>query len=283
MSCECKRESDLIILKDFEVVATHGVNAEEKINAQRFLFTVEMECSINEAGINDDLEKTVSYAIAKKMIKKFVEENCFNLIETLAVGISELLLKNLTLLTGVTVTVKKPDAPMSGKFDYVAVSIRRQWNEVYLSLGSNLDNREAYLDFAIKRLSECDKNKDIVESVRLHTEPYGGVADQEFVNSAVNLKTLMSPFELLEFINKIEKEANREREIHWGNRTLDVDILFYGDDVIQDNRLCVPHIDMQNRLFVLEPLSEIAPYKVHPLLGKRICEMLSDLKAKFII
>lgn len=166
---------------------------------------------------------------------------------------------------------------MSGVFDYVAVEAEKEWHEVYLALGSNMGDKNAYLDFAIARLEEDDNIKDVKESLRYATAPYGGVATCEFVNSAVKLSTLYSPEELLVVVSKIEKDGERVRNERWGNRTLDIDIVFYDDCVISSNDLCVPHIDMQNRAFVLQPLCELCPNKLHPILKKRVCELKSDL------
>lgn len=152
-----------IILKDFEVKACHGCNPEEKTNPQRFLFTAEIFYDFSQAAKNDDLTKTISYSDVKKTLKSFCENNCFNLIETLATRSAELLLKKYPAKK-VVVQVKKPDAPMSGVFDYVAVVAEKEWHEVYLALGSNLGDKNAYLDFAISRLKADDNIKDVKES-----------------------------------------------------------------------------------------------------------------------
>lgn len=265
-----------IILKDFEVKACHGCNPEEKTNPQRFLFTAEIFYDFSQAAKNDDLTKTISYSDVKKTLKSFCENNCFDLIETLATRSAELLLKKYPCQK-VVLTLKKPDAPMSGVFDYAAVQVEKEWHEVYLALGSNLGDKNAYLDFAISRLKADDNIKDVKESSRYSTAPYGGVAAGEFVNSAVKISTLYSPFELLSVISQIETDGERVRSERWGNRTLDIDVIFYDDCVISANDLCVPHIDMQNRAFVLEPLCELCPNKLHPILKKRVCELKSDL------
>lgn len=111
----------------------------------------------------------------------------------------------------------------------------------------------------------------------LETEPYGEVEQDRFLNGALKLWTTFGPKELLERLHEIEQEAGRERLIHWGPRTLDLDILLYDDEVIGENELCIPHVDMQNRQFVLEPMVEIAPYKRHPVYGKTMKELLEDL------
>ena len=111
----------------------------------------------------------------------------------------------------------------------------------------------------------------------LVTKPYGGVEQDDFVNGAIALKTLLSPQELLEKLHEIEQHANRERIIHWGPRTLDLDIIFYDKLVYEDENLIIPHIDMQNRDFVLAPMNQIAPYLRHPVLNQTISQLLNIL------
>ena len=94
----------------------------------------------------------------------------------------------------------------------------------------------------------------------------------------MEIETLYDPFELLAFLNKTEAEADRVRKEKWGPRTLDLDIIFYNNEVIQTEKLTVPHPLMQDRLFVLEPLAQIAPHKVHPVLGKTVTELKSLVK-----
>lgn len=271
---------DKIILKDFEVVACHGVNAQEKINPQRFLFTAQVYTDFSQCAQSDDLTKTVSYSDVKKTLKSFCENNCFDLIETLAVRSANLLLKKFPLASKVELLVKKPDAPMSGVFDYAGVCVEREWKKVYLALGSSLGDKNAYLDFAIGRLRADDNFRNVKESERIVTLPYGNVAKNEFVNSVAECETLYSPRQLLDCISQIEKDGDRVRLEKWGDRTLDIDVLFFGDDVIELDDLCVPHPDMQNRLFVLQPLCGLCPNKVHPLTKKRVREMLSELEGK---
>ncbi len=268
---------DIIELKDYEVVACHGVNEEEKITPQKFLISARVFCDVTDAAKSDDVDKTISYASIKKDIKCHFEENCFNLIETLAYNLCNIILKKYDIAKEVEITIKKPQAPMSGVFKYPSVTVSRAWHKVYLSLGSNIGDMNGYLDFAVKALSSDENIKNLRESSRYHTEPYGCVATREFVNSAVEIDTLYRPQELLKVVNKIESDGERVRNKRWGDRTLDIDIIFYDNLVVEDSNLCIPHIDMQYRAFVLKPLHELCPYKVHPLLNKRIEDILKEL------
>ena len=98
----------------------------------------------------------------------------------------------------------------------------------------------------------------------------------------LRLRTLLTPEELLDRLHELEAAANRERIIHWGPRTLDLDILFYDNEIIDTPNLHIPHIDMENRDFVLKPLDEIAPYYRHPVLNKTIHQLLNELLSKAI-
>ncbi len=263
----------IVSLKDFEILACHGVNEEEKRVPQRFVVSVDMEVDIAAAAREDDLDKTVSYSAVKKLADKFVKDNCFDLIETLADRLAMLILRTFGLARSVTVTVKKPDAPMSGKFDFVSVTSTRRWHRVYLSLGSNEGDRNAYLDLAVNELKMDEGFGKVKESSRMASAPYGGVAKGQFVNSAVEADTLYEPYELLDVLHEIERKGGRVREERWGDRTLDIDILFFDDLVVDSPELAIPHADMLNRDFVLLPLAELNPNKMHPLTGKRIGEL----------
>ena len=111
----------------------------------------------------------------------------------------------------------------------------------------------------------------------LVTAPYGGVEQDDFLNGAVELETLYDPQELLDRLHEIEQNANRERLVHWGPRTLDLDILFYDDLVQDDPSLTLPHPDMQNRDFVLRPMAELVPNLLHPVFHKTIGQLLKEL------
>lgn len=153
-------------------------------------------------------------------------------------------------------------------------------HEVYLSLGSNMGDKKNYINFAIKRLGQVKGCKVDKISDMIITKPYGKVDQDDFLNCVVKLETDLTPYELLNNINKIEAEAKRERIIRWGPRTLDIDILLYDQLIIDEELLHIPHIDMQNREFVMRPLAQIAPHINHPRLNKTAQKIYEGLLNK---
>lgn len=151
-------------------------------------------------------------------------------------------------------------------------------NIAYLGLGSNVGDREEYIDQAIFLLKKVPGLKVTRISSTYETEPEG-VADQPpFLNAACEIETIHEPHKLLTVVQKIEDTLGREREIEWGPRTIDIDILLYGDQIISDDRLSIPHPLLHERLFALAPLSEIAPHAIHPVLETTISEIYEERK-----
>lgn len=269
---------DCIKIRQLEIFAYHGCNEEEKINGQKFYVDADLYTDVRTPGISDALDDTVNYSKACKYINKFMTENRFDLIEAVAEQVTRGLLKEFPKIKGIELTVNKPNAPIKLPFGNVAVTVGRRWNKAYLSIGSNMGDREAYLNQAVDSLYDDDNCRVNMVSKFIETEPYGPVEQENFLNGCVEIETLYSPRELLEKVNMIEAEAGRTRDIYWGPRTLDIDIVLFNDEITDFPDLKIPHIEMHKRLFVLEPLKQIAPYAVHPVFKKTVTQMLDELK-----
>ncbi len=268
---------DKIVIKDMEIYAYHGVHDFEKAKGQRFFVSVDMELDLREAGLGDDLGKTVNYAETAQLIREVMTGEKFNLIESCAERVAAEILNAYEQVKKVKVRVAKPDAPMDVDFDNVYCEITRKKHVAYLGIGSNLGDKEGYLDFAVEQLSKDDYIKVTAVSSYIETEPVSDVEQDDYLNGCIEIETLYLPEELLKVTQDIENSAGRKRIVHWGPRTLDIDILLYDSETITKEKLLVPHPYMAERSFVLEPLVEIAPYAWHPVLKKTAKKLLEDL------
>lgn len=148
---------------------------------------------------------------------------------------------------------------------------------VYLLLGGNLGNRERNLQEAIKLINDLIGEVFTVSSL-YETAAWGKTDQPAFINQAIGVRTQLSAMAVLEAALAIEKQLGRIRKVKWGERLIDIDIILFGDEIIDNGiTLQVPHPQMQNRRFVMEPLAEIAPKVMHPILGKTILEISENV------
>ena len=150
---------------------------------------------------------------------------------------------------------------------------------IYLSLGSNTGDRATFIQQAVKLIQNCGHIKIVRYSTLYETEPWGYKNQSWFLNAVIEAKTDFSPVELLNHTQEVEQTLGRIREgvPRWGARSIDIDILFYNDEVINLPELTIPHKFMHKRAFVLVPLMELIPLFKHPVLGKTISELHDEL------
>lgn len=144
--------------------------------------------------------------------------------------------------------------------------------KVYIGLGSNLGDRVGNLEKACRFL-DCSEKSKICE-----TEPFGVKNQPKFLNTVCAIETDLTPQDLLSHVKKIERKLGRRKRAKWGPREIDIDILFYGDEIIDEPDLKIPHPGIPERRFVLEPLFKIAPDFIHPVLKKTVRQMLAELR-----
>jgi len=271
---------DKINIKNLEIFAKHGVLAEENSLGQKFVVSVSLYANLRYAGKSDDLAQSIDYGAVCGAIRSFFCGNTFKLIETVAEGLAETLLIEYQAVHKVWVEIKKPWAPVAVHLETVSVEIERSRHTAFVALGSNIGDREAHLRFAVSELTKTRGCRVLRVSKFINTAPYGGVEQDDFLNGCLELETLLGPHELLAELHEIEQKAGRERDVRWGPRTLDLDIILYDDAVISNDTLRVPHIEMHKRDFVLIPLSDIAPNALHPVFKKTVSELLGELDSK---
>mgnify|MGYP002629371794 CR=1 FL=1 len=255
--------TDRIELTGLRAMGTIGVLPEEQARAQPFEVDIVIDLDVRNAGRTDDLEQTVNYGVAIAMAQKVIETEKTLLLEKVATRIAEEIL-GLARVDAVEVVVKKLRPPVPEDIISTAVRVKRHRADLhrrprstttaYVALGSNLGDRREYLRFGVRNLPEVTGLSGVYE-----TDPVGGPEQGSYLNVVARVETEQNPFELLETCLAIEAGADRTRDVRWGARTLDLDVLLWGDTSIQSAELTVPHPRMWERRFVLEPLSDLAP------------------------
>lgn len=268
---------DQIRIEELEVYAHHGVYPEENERGQHFYVNATLYTNTRPAGLADDLSLSTNYGEVCQFITEFMQQHTFQLIETVAERTAYEVLQQFPLVQGLDLEIRKPEAPIPLPFGSVSVAIHREWHEAYIAVGSNMGDSREHIARALGQLKNSKNIRVEKVSELLETLPYGGVEQNNFVNGMFEIRTLLAPEELLQELHRIEQMEGRERKIHWGPRTLDLDIIFYDDLVYASWDLVIPHIDMENRYFVLKPLSELAPNFRHPITHKTVTQILAEL------
>ncbi len=263
---------DKIIIKDLEVHGNVGVYEEEKKLGQKFLISMEIETNFQSCIKDDKIHETINYGEVSNLVYEEFKSHKYNLLEKSADEICKIVLSKYEGAKSIIVEIKKPWAPIKLPLDYAAVSTYRKKNKAYIALGSNMGDKENNLNIALKKIEdEFTKVKKV--SSFIVTKPVGYLDQDDFLNGACILETIYEPHELLKKLLSVELELKRERKIKWGPRTIDLDILLFNDYIITEDDLIIPHPRLNERLFVLDPLCEIAPFEIHPIKKLRIEEL----------
>lgn len=271
---------DEIRIQNLEVYAYHGVFPEENEKGQPFFVNMVLYTDTRAAGCEDELLLSTHYGEVCHFVSGWMKEHTYKLIETVAETVAREVLLRFPLIQALDVEIRKPEAPIGLPFESVSVKIHRGWHKVYVAIGSNMGEKEHYIRKGIEGLKKHSEIQVTKVSEIICTKPYGGVEQEDFLNGVIEIKTLLTPKELLAYLHQIETEANRVRILRWGPRTLDLDIIFYDKLIYEDEELILPHVDMQNRDFVLKPMAQINPNFRHPLLQKTMKELLDALESK---
>jgi len=245
------------------------VREHEKKDGQIFLFNIIIYIGDADFAESDKLESTLSYSDVIKEIRRINNNERFDLLETFCQVLAASIARMSKLVKGVDVRIEKPSPPIDEELDSVGAQYYLKIDntnysiiEAFLSLGSNMGDKEANLKEAIKFLGN-DPDISIVSTSSLYeTEPMYTQDQDSFYNIAakINIRNKMAPFGLLGLIKGIEYYMGRKKGgARYGPRPIDIDILYYGSEKIESDILQIPHPRIAERRFVLLPLSEIAP------------------------
>ncbi|MCL2619200.1 MAG: 2-amino-4-hydroxy-6-hydroxymethyldihydropteridine diphosphokinase [Defluviitaleaceae bacterium] len=269
--------SDKICIDGLEIFSNHGVLEAEKVLGQKFVVCAELSLDLRRAGVTDDVAQTVSYAEVCADITGIVAGETYDLIETCAERVAGCVLGKYAPVREITVVVEKPWAPIGQGVRNLSVRITRRRVRAYLGLGANMGEPRAMLDAAIAGMA-AENLRVLRCSAYYTTKPVSDIAQDDYQNCVVEIETTLSPRELMSHLLGVEAALGRERHERWGPRVIDIDVLTYDDLVTEDAFITLPHPHLHERMFVLEPLCELNPHAVHPLLRRRMSQLKSDLE-----
>ena len=271
--------SDRITLTGLRARGFHGVLPEERRDGQDFVVDVVLDVDIAAAAASDAIEDTVHYGVLARQVLDVVEGEPVDLIETLAERIATVCLAP-PLVAGVEVVVHKPQAPVGVPFTDVSVRVKRsarRKERAVLALGANLGDRSATLQGAVRALAAQPQLQVVDVSAVYETDPVGGPEQPPYLNAVVLAETTLGAEELLAAAQRVEAAYGRVRDVRWGARTLDVDLLALGNVVRSSPRLTLPHPRAHVRGFVLVPWLDVDPDAVVPGHG-RVSDLVTGVE-----
>jgi dihydroneopterin aldolase / 2-amino-4-hydroxy-6-hydroxymethyldihydropteridine diphosphokinase len=255
---------DRISIDGLVITTIVGALPHERELAQPLQIDLSITTDLGDAGASDELGDTVNYGSVVEQVAAAVREAKDILLERLADRVAEVVL-GFERVDAVDVAVTKLRPPVAEQVATTSVHIHRRRADLafvpaarhraIVALGSNLGDRPRFLADAVSQLGDVVAASQVYE-----TAPVGGPDNQgPYLNMVVVVDTHLDPFAFFRRCQRIESSALRQRVVRWGPRTLDVDILFFDDAVIQSSELCVPHPRLGERRFVLAPLADVAP------------------------
>jgi dihydroneopterin aldolase/2-amino-4-hydroxy-6-hydroxymethyldihydropteridine diphosphokinase len=267
---------DRIEVRGLRVRGRHGVLDTERRDGQEFLIDAVLGVDTRRAAASDDLTQTVDYAALSERLAGIVAGEPVRLIETLAERLAQACLAE-PAVRDVQITVHKPHAPVGRPFGDISVTISRERrNRLVLALGSNLGDRLGTLQRAVDALAGTPGIDIMAVSPVYETAPVGGPEQPDYLNAVVVAETSRAAGDILRCAQAIEAAAQRRRDVRWGPRTLDIDVIVYGDEMSDDPALSLPHPRAHERAFVLAPWRDADPGAELPGHG-RVAELLAAL------
>lgn len=267
---------DKLHIKDLTIFAHHGVFPEEKELGQKFVLDLTLTYDMTTSARTGDLSSSVHYGELSQQVTEWFSQTSYELIETAGYAVMEQIFTHYPVVRGIDLTVKKPWAPVHLPLETCAVQLVRQKSRAFIGLGTNMGDKVNNLALARQHMTEA--GLVITQaSTLLETEPWGGVEQDSFLNQVVQIETWLTPEALLDTLLEIEHQMGRVRDIKWGPRVIDLDVLFIDNQVIYTDKLIVPHPYVTEREFVLQSLNELAPHYIHPVVKKPMRQLLAEL------
>ncbi|WP_161555730.1 2-amino-4-hydroxy-6-hydroxymethyldihydropteridine diphosphokinase [Mangrovicoccus ximenensis] len=252
--------TDRVFVSNLCLHAHHGVFPEEKRLGQKFYLDIDCGMSVAGAANEDDYGQTVCYDGLCKLAEEVSQAGPFDLIETLGDRIAGTILERHPLVSSVRVAIRKPAAPIAAMLDHVGIEVsRRRRYRVAFSLGTNMGEKEHNLRSALAHLVAQDEVEIDAVSKFHKTAPWGKIDQDWFLNACATGWSTLEPLKLMKLCKRIELVVGRVPSDRWGPRMIDIDLLHADNLAIDTPELTLPHREMFNRAFVLEPLAEIAP------------------------
>ncbi len=283
-----------IIIKDLNLFGYHGVKESERKDGQNFCFNIEILLNKGNFLNEDNLENTLNYSEVIELLKDINSNQRFNLLETLSQTIANGIMGISSLVEEVYVKIEKTSPPIRENLGSVGIEYtlnRRKWKivkkdrsessevDVYLSLGSNIGDRENNLRKAVDLIGSNPAVNVVKVSSIYETEPMYLKDQNSFYNIVLEaqIDSELGPFEAMGFLKGIEYGMGRKRVgKKYGPRIIDIDLLYYGEMSIESDFLTIPHPKIEERRFVLVPLSEISP---HFLIGGENIKIFIEKKS----
>ena len=283
---------DIIQIKGLQVYGHSGVSAEEKSLPQQLIVDADMMTApagmrnvrpfmsaVRTAAVHDDIAATVDYGAVCHMIKAYIEKHTHSLIETLVEGLAAHLLLNVPHLSGVRLTLQKPEAPIGLPVRTVAIQIERRWHIAYVALWSSTSEKKSILDEALAALGGME-GCTLGDTSSYAADAFHGKDAHDVPSfAAACLRTILDPFALASKLSALAA-AVEKKEPGKGTGALEAAILLYDDEVISYEGIHIPHPDLPDSEYMLRPLSELAPYFLHPVLHKTMLQLFEETERR---
>lgn len=267
---------DQLHIQDLEIFAHHGVFPAEKELGQKFIISANISYDMTRAATDLDLDSSIHYGILCQQLRDWCQEKSEDLIETVAYKLVQNIFQQYPIISEISLTLKKPWAPVHLPLKTCAITIHRKKVTAFIGMGSNIGDKSSNLKNALEKLEEAGLTITKQSSI-LKTEPWGGVEQDDFANQVIQVETWWTSEKLLKTLLAIELDMGRVREVHWGPRIIDLDLLLFGQETHYSDSLILPHPYLAERAFVLESLNEIAPHFIHPVLQKSLRQLYQEV------